>query len=297
VARIPAAEVHIDTALLHRLLTDQHPDLAAADLTVAAHGWDNVLIRIGPHLAARLPRRAAAAALIPHEQRILPRLAAHLPVQIPVPLRHGRPTSYYPWPWSVVPWLPGRHAGDLPARERDRFAPQLAAFLSALHTPADQDAPANPVRGVPLADRTEAYLSRMSPKAFPGATALRAVFERHAAAEAHSGPAVWLHGDLHPLNLLTDAGRLGAVVDFGDVTSGDPATDLATAWLTFTAAGRAAFRRSYTAPLPEATWSRARAWAAGLSATLLSHSDDHPTLAAIGRHGLSELVDAADAAG
>lgn len=294
-ARIPAAEVSIDTALLRRLLADQHHDLAEADLTVAANGWDNVTIRIGRQLAARLPRRAAAADLVAHEQQVLPRLAAHLPLPVPVPLRRGRPTAYYPWSWSVVPWLPGVPAGELPARERDGFAPQLAAFLSALHTPAEPDAPANSVRGVPLAQRTEAYLPRMTPGAFPGSGALRSVFERHAATEPYCGPPVWLHGDLHPLNLLTDQGRLCAVVDFGDVTSGDPATDLATAWLTFTAHGRAEFRRCYGAPLTEATWSRARAWAAGLSATLLSHSDDHPGLAAIGWHGLGELLHAPDA--
>src|SRR5699024_2389721 len=145
--------------------------------------------------------------LISHEQQVLPRLAAHLPLPVPVPLRHGRPTAYYPWSWSVLPWLPGRHAGELSARERDGFAPQLAAFLSALHTPAEADAPANPVRGVPLADRRQVYPSRMAPGAFPGSSDLRAVFERHAATEPYTGPPVWLHGDLHPLNLLAYEGR------------------------------------------------------------------------------------------
>ena len=42
-----------------------------------------------------------------------------------------------------------------------------------------------------------------------------------------AGPALWLHGDLHPSNMLTYHGRLSAVIDFGDITSGDPATDLA----------------------------------------------------------------------
>src|SRR5699024_11474125 len=88
-ARIPAAEVHIDAALLRRLLADQHPDLAGAELSVAANGWDNVIIRIGPQLAARLPRRAAATDLISHEQQVLPRLAA----QLPLPVRSEEHTS------------------------------------------------------------------------------------------------------------------------------------------------------------------------------------------------------------
>jgi aminoglycoside phosphotransferase (APT) family kinase protein len=38
---------------------------------------------------------------------------------------------------------------------------------------------------------------------------------------------VWLDGDLHPGNMLVIGGRLSGVIDFGDLTSGDPATDLA----------------------------------------------------------------------
>lgn len=295
-ARMPAAEVAVDPSLLHRLLREQHPDLAHLPLRVAAHGWDNVLIRIGPDLAARLPRRAAAATLIEHEQRVLPRLAPHLPISVPVPVRRGGPAAYYPWAWSVVPWLPGDHAGIMPAPARDDLAPALAGFLSALHVPAHPDAPSNPVRGVPLAARAEAFRARMIPGAFAGSLQLRNSFDRNAAAPVYDGPPLWLHGDLHPLNLLVCGGQLSAVVDFGDVTAGDPAADLATAWLTFTAAGRAEFRRRYTGPLDAATWRRGRAWAAGVVSALLSASDDSPQLAAIGRHGLNELLDAADAA-
>lgn len=45
-----------------------------------------------------------------------------------------------------------------------------------------------------------------------------------------SGPAVWLHGDLHPANVLTADGTFCGVIDFGDLCAGDPACDLAAAW-------------------------------------------------------------------
>ena len=51
------------------------------------------------------------------------------------------------------------------------------------------------------------------------------------AAAPWSPPPVWIHGDLHPANLIATDGELGAVVDFGDVCAGDPATDLAGAWM------------------------------------------------------------------
>ncbi len=71
------------------LLADQHPDLAHMPLRAIEAGWDNAMFRLGDHLAVRLPRRAAAAALIDHEQTWLPRLAAQLLLQAPVPYRTG----------------------------------------------------------------------------------------------------------------------------------------------------------------------------------------------------------------
>jgi aminoglycoside phosphotransferase (APT) family kinase protein len=55
------------------------------------------------------------------------------------------------------------------------------------------------------------------------------------------GPPIWLHGDLHPFNLVVNQGRLSAVIDFGDLCAGDPATDLAVAWMLFPLAVRSVF--------------------------------------------------------
>ncbi|QOR70904.1 aminoglycoside phosphotransferase family protein [Ruania alkalisoli] len=305
-AGTPAAEVHIDEDLVRRLLADQHPELAERPLRVVANGWDNVMVRLGSTLLARLPRREAAARLVEHEQLVLPRLAPLLPVPVPEPVRVGRPTAYYPWAWSIVRWIEGRPAAHDPALARDAWAARLGKFFAALHRPADPDAPANPVRGVPLAERAEAIRARLADPAVPRREELAAVFERHAHVPAYSGPPVWVHGDPHPLNLLTHRHRLTAVLDFGDVTAGDPATDLATAWLTFTARGRAAFVVAYATAdrtgsgLPDgyggddALWSRARAWAASLAGVFAAHADDDPCMAAIAEHSTAELLDAAD---
>lgn len=42
---------------------------------------------------------------------------------------------------------------------------------------------------------------------------------------------MWLHGDLHPANVRTADGMVCGVIDFGDLCAGDPAYDLAAAWL------------------------------------------------------------------
>lgn len=286
----PAAEIAVDEALVARLLADQHPDLATLPLRLVASGWDNVMLRLGEHLAVRVPRRAAAADLIRHEQRWLPVLAARLPVATPVPLRHGEPTAYFPWAWSVARWLPGTTAAVLAARERRFLAEPLAAFVVALHRPAPGAAPPNPVRGVPLRLRHDAVRLRLGSGLVPHADRVAALWDELSSTPGWTGPPLWLHGDLHPANLVVRDGGLVAVVDFGDLTAGDPATDLATAWLTLDAAGRAVFTGALAGVYDHATWCRARGWALSLATALLAHSDDVPLLRAVGEHTLREVL-------
>ncbi len=292
----PLHEVEVDEALVRGLLREQHPDLADLPLRRAPHGWDNVTFRLGDALAVRLPARALAAPLVENEQRWLPVLAPLLPVATPTPVRLGRPSAAYPWAWGVVPWLPGTPSDELTPADRDDWADELGVALAALHRPAPDDAPANPFRGVPLVNRAAALTDRLARDEGPHADALRAVWREGLAAPAWDGPPVWLHGDPHPANLLATDGHLSALLDFGDVTAGDPASDLGTTWATFTSSGRARFwgayavGSSYAAPALEALRTRARAWAAAYVPVYLAHPDEHPGLAAAGEHAARELA-------
>ena len=107
-----------------------------------------------------------------------------------------------------------------------------------------------------------------------------------------AGPALWLHGDLHPDNILQHGGALSAVLDFGDLCGGDPATDLATAWMTFDAPGRELFRTEVdrlSGTDPD-TWRRALGWALNMGSALLAHSDDNPPLRAMAAHTLKQVL-------
>ncbi|WP_035780989.1 phosphotransferase, partial [Arthrobacter sp. H14] len=166
-ANVPAAEIDVSEQLVRLLLTDQHPDLADLPLEQVANGWDNVIFRLGTDLTVRVPRRQQAAQLILNEQNWLPVFDNWVSVQIPVPLRVGEPTSYYPWWWSVCPWFGGRLASEVSRAGRTGMAEELAGFLIELHRPAPPDAPANPVRGVPLATRHAAVLQRLESGVIP----------------------------------------------------------------------------------------------------------------------------------
>jgi aminoglycoside phosphotransferase (APT) family kinase protein len=83
----------IDSALAARLVAAQFPEWA--DLPVAPvepAGWDNRTFRLGDDMTVRLPTAAGYVPGVEKEQTWLPRLAARLP--LPIPVRPaGRPTS------------------------------------------------------------------------------------------------------------------------------------------------------------------------------------------------------------
>jgi aminoglycoside phosphotransferase (APT) family kinase protein len=256
----PEAEIVVDATLARWLLADQHPDLAAEPLAVLAEGWDNVLFRLGTDKLIRIPRRAMAAQFIAQEQLCLPMLAPHLPLPVPTPLRIGVPTPYYPWRWSVTPFLPGIPLDEITLAGSE--AETFGAFLKALHAIAPEDAPINPYRGGPLADRKAAYDDRSARlRARDRISAEHDRIWNDALAAAPAAQRVWLHGDLHPLNLLGANGRISAVIDWGDVCGGDPATDLAAIWVLFAEASAQRLALNAYGSISSDTLARARGWA------------------------------------
>jgi aminoglycoside phosphotransferase (APT) family kinase protein len=271
--RRPEADIAVTPSLVRQLLSRQHPDLADFAIETLDPGWDNAMFRLGDELAVRLPRRAMAAALVEHEQRWLPQLRPVLPIAVPVPLRIGRPDAGYPWTWSIVPWLEGETAAQCePAAGQARA---WAEFLMALHVAAPGDAPHNPVRGVPLAQRAEKFrecATALAARGEPIDPALRRIWDE-ALDAAPETKMTWIHGDLHPLNVLVRDGRISGVIDWGDVASGDRATDLASLWLLLPQVeSRAEVMQLYTDAAP-ATWSRARGWALLLASIVLAAGD------------------------
>jgi aminoglycoside phosphotransferase (APT) family kinase protein len=287
----PPAEIAVDADLVRSLLVDQHPDLASCDLEELDAGWDNTMWRLGRDLLVRLPRRAVAAPLARNEQRWLPDLARRLPLPVPVPVRQGRPSDRFPWCWSVVPWLDGVPGDRAPVPDGDGAAWRLGNFLRALHRVAPAEAPANPYRGVPLAERTATFEDRLQQLAgVLDISAPRRVFELGLAAEPWTGSGRWLHGDLHPANVLTARGTLVAVIDFGDVCGGDPATDVAAAWMLLPVSSFPAFAEAYGG-IDVHLEKRSLAWAVLFGVFLLGIGlTDRPSFAPVARTTLARSI-------
>lgn len=224
-------EIEITTDLVRDLLQEQHPDLAGLAIREVAGGWGNQMWRLGDELAVRMQRMDPTPELQLKERRWLPVLAPRLPLPVPTPVRFGEPSERFPKHWTVMTWVPGEPLDHGSISRGAHAADTLAGFLQALHVEAPAEAPIATDRTHPR-DCTEGFENFLQAVAPDGIAAdVRAVWDDAVAAHAWQGPPVWVHGDLHPANVVVSDGTLSGIVDFGAMFAGDPAWDLAAAWV------------------------------------------------------------------
>ncbi|MFJ7334329.1 aminoglycoside phosphotransferase family protein [Streptomyces sp. NPDC101116] len=225
-------EIEITADLVRDLLQEQHPDLAGLAIREVAGGWGNQMWRLGDDLAVRMQRMDPTPEFLFKERRWLPVLASRLPLPVPTPVRFGEPSARFPKHWTVMTWVPGEPLDHGSISRGSHAADALAGFLQALHVEASAEAPISTDRGAHprnCRDGFESLFQAVAPDDI--AADVRAVWEDAVAAHAWEGPRVWVHGDLHPANVVVSNGTLSGIVDFGAMFAGDPAWDLAAAWV------------------------------------------------------------------
>ena len=294
--RLHDDEVPVDDALVRRLVDDQFPELSALPIEkIDSDGTDNAVFRLGEVLCLRIPILPAAAARLAKEHEWLPILGPHLPLAVPEPVARGSATEEMPFDWSVYRWIEGKTATPGRLADPTAAAVALGEFVAAIHAidPSGGPGPGehNSHRGVPLVDcdeftrRSIEWLRREG-----DVSALTEAWERALDVPVWDRPGVWIHGDLWETNLLLDAdGALSAVIDFGCLGVGDPATDLTVAWNLFDAPTRQVFRDH--AEVDDATWDRGRGWALLLAVGALPYYiDTNPVIVANGRRVMAAVL-------
>jgi aminoglycoside phosphotransferase (APT) family kinase protein len=273
--RMHEDELELDEALVRRLLAEQFPDWSELPLRkIEPSGTVNAIFRLGDELSVRLPRRQGPTQAGSVLLDWLPRLAALLPVEIPVPVAQGRPDAEYPWFWEIHTWVEGE---VVPVEEIDpiQAARDLAELVAALQRIDPTGAP--PGRGITLAERAEGmtwWFDR-----FEGDPRARTEWERIVATvPPWNGPPVWHHGDIDVRNWLVREGRISGLIDWEAMGVGDPACDVMVAWKLHSLAARDAFREAL--PVDDATWDRARAWALSQAVAALAYytPENNPSL-------------------
>jgi aminoglycoside phosphotransferase (APT) family kinase protein len=180
-------------------------------------------------------------------------------------------------------------AAAAPVADMDKAASSLARFVAALQAIDSAGGLVHEFRGLSVA----AHAGDAEDAAAVLADTLdigpaRTLLERTVAAPAWTGQPVWIHGDLHPANLLVEGRELSAVIDFGLLGVGDPACDLMVAWTYLSPRSREVFRSVLA--VDDATWSRGKGWALQFGLRAAAYSADNPVLDQIGRQTLAEVM-------
>jgi aminoglycoside phosphotransferase (APT) family kinase protein len=288
-------EIAISEALVRRLLAGQFPEWADLPIMpVRSAGTVNAIFRLGDDLSLRLPRIVWGKHEPVKEHRLLPKLAPHLPLAIPVPLALGMPDSGYPWHWTVNRWLEGENVTLDRIDDEEQLALDLAGFITTLHS---IDTGGRRPVGVLASDRGE-HVALRDAGTREAIAACRGLLDVELVTEvwdtalyipAWEGAPVWLHTDINAGNLLARNGRLSAVIDWGGLALGDPAVDLIVAWDLLMPDTRGIFRAAMA--VDDATWARGRAWALSWGLVALPYYvERNPLLAGIARYAIEEVV-------
>ena len=230
---LPKQEIEINPTIVSELIAEQFPTLSDLPISFLGSGWDNVNYRLGTDYIIRIPRRKIAADLLMNEMEWLPKIKQELPISISAAVYVGQADANIPWKWAITPWFDGKTANQVQLGKEE--AKRLAIFLKRLHQLPTHNLPHNPMRAVPLSERADSFGERMTylkaNTAFIS-TKIEELWEvalSEKAAQFNS----FIHGDLHPFNIIQEDGKIRAIIDWGDLTKGNEATDLAVFWMLF----------------------------------------------------------------
>ena len=266
-----AASEEITSSLVRSLVSEQFPQWSELPIRpVEMQGWDNRTFRLGDRMAVRLPSADGYVAGLVREEQTLAILGSRLSIAIPRVVATGAASPTFNRPWSVREWIEGRTLLAIGARERESAITSVGDALSQLQGCDSAGGPwagsASAYRGCHISVVGEEVQSGLPLLDSPQAEGCRALWDQ-AVVTAWTGPPVWVHGDVAPGNMLFDgSGRLAALIDFGQTCVGDPACDLAFAWLSCSSRERAQLRERLE--LPADAWLRGAAW--GLWKALIS---------------------------
>ncbi|MGP9582461.1 phosphotransferase [Brachybacterium sp. AOP35-5H-19] len=236
---LPPADLPVDLRRVELLCARLRPEegfqLERIDWTIGraprGEGWDNALWPVGQlegrPLVLRVARRESARALLGREVTVLRRLRG-----LGIPLPMGLPIILATADDAVLAlWIDGSTADEAPQMIRELVAQDLARMLATIHSGPAPEVGRNPARGVPLAERITAFAADLDRADLPDAVRERAEvrWSTGLAAAPWEGRELLLHGDPHPGNVvvpLPGTGGRASLIDWGDTTRGDPASDL-----------------------------------------------------------------------
>jgi aminoglycoside phosphotransferase (APT) family kinase protein len=193
----PESDRALDDATALRALREQLPALDCNEARLIGSGWGCDVYLVDGRWVARFPRNAENAKDVDQDAAVLELVSSELGEAFRVPrlLHRGRAGAHFPYDFLVCDYLPGLCADDPPAPRSDALATELGRALTQIHA-------------VPLERARRAGLTQPE-------------------WDEYRGPLHFLHRDFCRSNLIVDpsSGRLAGVIDWGNASLGDPASD------------------------------------------------------------------------
>lgn len=285
---------HVDVTdeLAAALVRDQHPDLADLDIGRRYLFEDHVTIRLGDNLCLCLPTVPGPGDDMASSMEWLDLVVKEWSFPVGVPVRVGKPCCGYPFNWEIANWIPGSNAAVRPL-SREAAAP-LGQALRQVHTPAPAWAPISAEAGTPLPRFRKTWhelIAKFRMAVGPlgnqiDPSSLIPRWER-AVDTVIDIPQRWVHGNLDPRYVASDQGSFAGIGSWWTFGIGDPAADIAAAFLLIPRQAESLFLEAY-GRVSRATWDRISGY--WLLRALRYATSPNPFLWRLGWARLEELI-------
>ena len=195
-------------------------------------GWTATAWRVNDELVFKFPKKAWVWGDLDRELALLPYAKPRLPLPVPEYVHTMRKSAAAPHGYVVYRHLPGRAVDPsaLSPAERTSLAQTLARFLRALHAidpaPVASVLPRDDEHAVATQYQRDA--ERMVAPRLSAAERKRLsrLFADHLNDERNfDGRSVIVHADLSVDHILQVGNRVSGIIDWGDVSIGDPDYD------------------------------------------------------------------------
>jgi aminoglycoside phosphotransferase (APT) family kinase protein len=228
----------VSRALAENLVRSQFPALVPVEIDYLGEGCDSVAFLVNGRVVFRFPKRADIDEQLVREFDLLPVVARHVGVPIPIYTHRGRPSPAFGFHFGGYALIRGITANlvdptSLPVPE---LAVSLGRALGGLHAWDPRDAARN---GVPTTS-VESLMEEVRGDAVddfgllagvaPGAPLDR--WRRYIDSPPRPGPsvpAVVVHADLSAEHVVLDhaSNAIAGIIDWSEIAISDPALDFA----------------------------------------------------------------------
>lgn len=280
----------INVLTIKNLIAQQFPQYIDLPLIpVKNSGNDNRTFHLGTSMLIRCPSKKKYSCRIVKEFKCLSILSERLDkltsISMTKPIACGKANDEYPYNWLINTYIEGDQITRENIKEIDLniLAKDLGTFLNCLYNIPINIFNKDELEGLKPSEENffrggnlENYTSDVhkAVEILGNSIDNKIVYEiwNNALQTVWNNTPVIVHGDISWGNTIIKNGTLNGIIDWGQVSVGDPACDLVVYWILFDESSRKIFRD--TVDLSEDTWKRARAWCLWKGLIILSNICD-----------------------